>query len=105
MAMVLQSTGAYIFIILNSFIHSLMYFYYACSVLKIKIPFKHILTQMQMIQFVVGNSVAVLQVYFFGDYITMGDKICIWYHVGYTAVLFILFSRFYKKTYKKSKQQ
>ena len=107
MGMVLHSTGAWIFMILNSFIHSLMYFYYATSVLKLPLPkfFKKLITKMQMIQFIIGNSCAILQIYIYSNVIPLADKVCIMYHVVYTSILFLLFNAFYQKTYNKKGKQ
>ena len=107
MGMVLKSNGAYIFIIANSFIHSLMYCYYAMSVLKISYfnaflkQFKPILTSMQMTQFVLVNCIALIQVYCYYDIMQWADTFCILYHVFYAFILFILFNKFYTRTYKK----
>ena len=47
--------------VFNSFIHSLMYFIFHCC-LKIRVPnfFQRILTTMQITQFIVGGSIAIL---------------------------------------------
>lgn len=57
-----QSPPIWIFVVFNSFIHSLMYFYFTLSCLHIRVPqvFKKLLTSMQITQFVVGGSIAVL---------------------------------------------
>lgn len=57
-----QSPPIWIFVVFNSFIHSLMYFYYSLSCLHIRVPtiFKKSLTSMQITQFIVGGSFAVL---------------------------------------------
>lgn len=57
-----QSPPIWIFVVFNSFIHSLMYFYFSLSCLKIRVPnfFKRILTTMQITQFIVGGSIAIL---------------------------------------------
>jgi len=89
----------------NSFIHSFMYFYYTMSVLKIKVPFKWIMTAMQMMQFV--------GIYLFGFWelyhsqcLRFGDRLAIWYHAVYVMILFLLFAWFWHKTYsKKAKKQ
>eukprot|EP01084_Bolivina_argentea_P025917 48186_1 len=44
--MVTSSTGGYIFMVENSFIHTIMYFYYAMSCINIRMPGKSIITQM-----------------------------------------------------------
>ena len=96
-----KSTCGYIFVVENSFIHSIMYLYYALSVWKIKIPFKFIITMLQMIQFISGMSLGLVQIIFFGECLSTGDMITIWYHEIYVGALFVLFRQFYNKTYAK----
>ena len=99
-----RSTCGYIFVVENSFIHSIMYLYYALSVWKIKIPFKFMITILQMIQFISGMSLGIVQLVFFGECLTTGDVMTIIYHELYVGTLFVLFRGFYKKTYiKKNK--
>merc|ERR1712154_28414 len=86
-----RATCSYIFVVENSFIHSIMYLYYALSVWKIKIPFKFIITMLQMVQFVSGMSLGIVQLLWFGECLTVGDRITIWYHEIYVGLLFILF--------------
>lgn len=40
--------------VLNSFIHTIMYFYYACAAVGIKLPFKQVITSLQITQFFTG---------------------------------------------------
>merc|ERR1712228_505594 len=98
--MVTHCTGGYIFIVLNSFIHTIMYFYYAVSSINIRLPGKKIITQAQMFQFFIGNSVIIYQMYFYGDCMEWEDKVVIWYHIIYTSILLLLFKAFYSKAYK-----
>ncbi|KAL8292504.1 hypothetical protein RQP46_001116 [Phenoliferia psychrophenolica] len=56
-------TGAFpiwIFVVFNSFIHTLMYIFYTCSALKIPFPtfLKKSLTKLQITQFLIGGSLA-----------------------------------------------
>merc|ERR1712113_1239699 len=75
MVLVTQSTGGWIFVVENSFIHTIMYFYYAMSSINIRLPGKFIITQAQMIQFVIGNSLALMQMYVYGQCIRFEDKV------------------------------
>mmetsp|Transcript_18370 Transcript_18370/g.29189 ORF Transcript_18370/g.29189 Transcript_18370/m.29189 type:complete len:286 (+) Transcript_18370:46-903(+) len=101
--LVTQCTGGYLFVVENSFIHTIMYFYYAMSSINIRVPGKFIITQAQMIQFVIGNSIALVQLFGYADCMRFEDKFVISFHVIYTTCLLLLFRAFYKKTYKKSK--
>jgi hypothetical protein len=93
-----KSTAGYIFMVLNSFIHTIMYAYYALTVWKIKVPCKFVITILQMIQFVSGLSLGSFQLWTY-DCLTPSDRFCISYHLAYVSVLFWLFRRFYSKTY------
>jgi len=49
-----KDPGAHLFIILNGFIHTLLYAYYAATIANIKLPGKWVLTFLQIMQFNVG---------------------------------------------------
>mmetsp|Transcript_10511 Transcript_10511/g.15790 ORF Transcript_10511/g.15790 Transcript_10511/m.15790 type:complete len:288 (+) Transcript_10511:39-902(+) len=52
-AQLLDSTGVqWVVIVLNLFVHTIMYFYYAMAALKIKMPWKRIVTITQIVQFI-----------------------------------------------------
>ena len=98
---VYRSTGAWLFVIENSFVHSFMYFYYAMSVIGIKLRFKKYLTRMQMIQFIIGNTLAFIQMYTYRNVIPLADIIFVAGFCVYTSILFVLFGMFYQKAYRK----
>ena len=93
---------AYFGALLNSFIHVLMYSYYALSLLKILCPWKKYLTQAQLLQF------ASVMVYSVFSYLGWPEDERNWRHVSAVATqvwemasLFALFSFFYAKSYGK----
>ena len=102
--LVTQCTGGYLFVVENSFIHTIMYFYYAMSSINIRLPGKFIITQAQMIQFITGNIIALIQIFGYGECMRFEDKSVIWYHILYTSCLFLLFSTFYVENYSKKKK-
>ncbi|KID80083.1 uncharacterized protein G6M90_00g013010 [Metarhizium brunneum] len=57
-----MSAPIWVFVLVNSFIHALMYTYYTLSAFSIRVPMvvKRTLTTMQITQFVVGASYAIL---------------------------------------------
>ncbi|KAI5465842.1 GNS1/SUR4 family-domain-containing protein [Mariannaea sp. PMI_226] len=57
-----MSAPIWMFVLVNSFIHSLMYFYYTLTAFSIKVPtpIKRTLTSMQITQFLVGASYAMV---------------------------------------------
>lgn len=90
--------------LLNSWIHVLMYSYYAFALLKIPCPWKKILTQAQLFQF---TSVVVYT--FFSVQMWPKEQreskhvICAAVQVWEMTSLFVLFSFFYMKSYGKKK--
>ncbi|KAJ3413321.1 hypothetical protein HDV05_008171 [Chytridiales sp. JEL 0842] len=52
------ATATWIFVVFNSFIHTIMYLYYSLTTVGIRPPGKKYLTTMQITQFVVGGSIA-----------------------------------------------
>jgi hypothetical protein len=101
MITVTKSTGGFFFVVFNSFIHTIMYFYYASSTLGLQFSGKFIITILQMVQFLTGNSLVTAQLLLWHKCMRLEDKICIVYHVVYTSVLFYMFYQFYKQSYKK----
>ena len=112
-----RSPPIWIFVIFNSFIHSLMYFYFTLSCLKIKVPnlFKRILTSMQITQFVLGGSLAVVHAFIWYTDLTTGQATnCIGssdqalpliINVAYLTPLTALFAAFYIESYIKRVQK
>ncbi|KAI3405068.1 hypothetical protein KGF56_002153 [Candida oxycetoniae] len=116
-----QSPPIWIFVVFNSFIHSLMYFYFTLSCLHIRVPTlaKKILTSLQITQFVVGGSIAILHCFVWISDLSLGDKIeeirlisCIaspnqalpiLINVAYLTPLTALFAIFYVESYFKKK--
>mmetsp|Transcript_61782 Transcript_61782/g.98461 ORF Transcript_61782/g.98461 Transcript_61782/m.98461 type:complete len:278 (-) Transcript_61782:166-999(-) len=105
LAVTTRTTCGYIFVVENSAIHSIMYLYYALTVWRIRVPFKFMITILQMFQFVFGMSLGVVQLMWFAECLTVGDQITIWYMFVYTALLFVLFIRFYIHTYRKKRKK
>lgn len=57
-----ESPAAWLFVVLNSLVHTIMYTYYALSVVHIPVPgvLKRSLTKIQIAQFVIGGSLGAL---------------------------------------------
>ncbi|QPG73047.1 hypothetical protein FOA43_000351 [Brettanomyces nanus] len=108
-----SSPPIWIFVVFNSFIHSIMYFYFTLSCFKIKVSlrFKQCLTTLQIIQFVLGGCLAVLHMFVrYKDIITGTTQSCIntgedalaiFMNVAYLTPLTMLFAAFYIDSYKK----
>lgn len=103
-----QTHLSWIFVVLNSFIHSIMYLYYFLSVFGIRLKIKKVITTMQMTQFIVGYIM--LGLHFMYGCKFSADKnlfklqtLTISFNIGYVLVLFVLFKAFFQKEYKKRK--
>lgn len=91
--------------LLNSWIHVMMYSYYALALLKVRCPWKRYLTQAQLLQFtsVVIYSVVCMRLWP-TDQVQFKHKLCIYIQVWEMVSLFFLFSIFYRKSYSKNKK-
>lgn len=108
------SPPIWIFVVFNSFIHSIMYFYFTLCCLKIRVPmgFKQALTTLQIIQFVVGGGLAILHMFVSYTDILKGttqgcigngeEALAIYMNVLYLTPLTLLFAAFYVDSYRKS---
>jgi hypothetical protein len=84
-----------------------MYFYYTASTLKIKVPYKFLITYSQITQFCIGDPLAALYLFIPGCIKRDGAELP-WYKnerwsdtytIVYVAALVVLFSDFAKKSY------
>jgi len=98
-----RSSAGYLFIVQNSFIHTIMYTYYALSVLGYRFRLKHWITRLQMLQFTSGIGFCAYQLWAFGDCMSTADIICATFTEVYVLYLFYLFARFYQRAYAKKK--
>lgn len=55
-----HAPAGWIFVVFNSFIHTIMYFYYTLTCLGYRPTWKRILTTMQIVQFCVGNPLGLI---------------------------------------------
>ena len=95
--------GAWIFVSFNGVIHTFMYYYYACCIMKWKFPLpKKFLTLLQIFQFIFGPMSSIAYAFVDG-YMQNDAKRFGWYFQnGYVFMNLVLFLNFYRKTYMKS---
>eukprot|EP01038_Epipyxis_sp_PR26KG_P009470 gene9470-12759_t len=96
--------GGVVALVLNSFIHSLMYTYYTLAAFGYRSPLKHYLTQAQIIQFVIGIIAATPAHFIDGCTTPAQSSTLLWLQLFGVALIF-LFGSFYITSYlqKKSK--
>mmetsp|Transcript_8206 Transcript_8206/g.9413 ORF Transcript_8206/g.9413 Transcript_8206/m.9413 type:complete len:278 (+) Transcript_8206:198-1031(+) len=91
--------GSWIFVILNGFVHTIMYTYYACSLMKIRLKGKSLVTMLQIIQFFTGFYV----VFEYNNIKCVADdpnQMLAWiYNYVYVGLILLLFLNFYNKSY------
>ncbi|KAF7723873.1 hypothetical protein EC973_001545 [Apophysomyces ossiformis] len=98
-----QTQPIWIFVLFNSFVHSVMYLYYAMTCVGIHPPGKRYITSMQITQFLVGMSLAISYLFIPSCLVTPGQKFAVGINVGYLLPLTYLFVDFARKTYGKRK--
>ncbi|RKP12858.1 ELO family [Piptocephalis cylindrospora] len=92
------SSPVWIFVLFNSTVHTVMYFYYMFTALGVYIPGKQYLTRLQITQFLVGTSLA-LSYIAVPKCLTPTQKIAVWGDVLYLLPLIYLFFDFARRTY------
>ena len=97
-----EVVSMWVFLLFNSFIHTLMYYYYTMSTLKVTFPFKKILTTLQITQFVSGMPLNLY--YWWFTNMNFEQQIFIFVSSSYVFGLIYLFQQFYMKAYVKKLQ-
>lgn len=96
----------YVFVLFNSFIHTIMYYYYFLTCFGIRPSWKAIMTQAQLIQFYTGVPLSLPNI---GRSCYYKDGFISWKMIGlilidlYVCYLVVLFRDFYVKTYTTKK--
>ncbi|KAK9472717.1 GNS1/SUR4 family-domain-containing protein [Dipodascopsis tothii] len=110
------SPPIWIFVVFNSLIHTLMYFYYTLSGINVRVPraLKRALTTAQICQFVFGGSLAISHffIYYFdpsqGEYtsclVNPGQTFALFVNVAYLAPLTYLFVGFWIDSYVRNRK-
>lgn len=105
-----HSSPQWVPIVINLWVHVLMYYYYAMSALRIRIWWKKYLTTLQISQFVIDVTIIG---YAYASFIRAGfdDTVCYGTTTGAIVGLTVLFSylllfvRFYVQTYSKPRSR
>ncbi|KAI9276803.1 ELO family [Phascolomyces articulosus] len=96
-----KATPIWIFVLFNSFVHSVMYCYYAATCIGLHPPGKRYLTSIQITQFLVGMSLAISYLFVPSCLDTPGQRFAVSINVGYLLPLTYLFVDFARRTYGK----
>lgn len=117
-----HAPAGWIFVLFNSFIHTIMYFYYTLTCLGYRPTWKRILTTMQIVQFCVGNPLGLVYAVLPGclplEMIPpenvigklLGTQLrslyaCLFVNTFFISSLVILFTDFSRKTYGPKKTE
>ncbi|KAG0416460.1 Elongation of fatty acids protein sre1, partial [Dictyocoela roeselum] len=100
----------WIFISLNTFVHSIMYLYFAFTCIGIRFKYKHFITNMQIMQFLAGIVLLGMHLLFAENPLSDGvDKYAnaftVFFNLFYVVVLIVLFNGFFKRTYGDKRKQ
>lgn len=92
-------------IVANLAVHTVMYLYYGLTASGRQVPWKRVVTILQISQFVVDVAVCWwgLHMYYFGSGGCAGDLVTSWFGALLLSSYLILFVDFYLKTYVLSK--
>ena len=91
-----------VILVLNSFIHTVMYTYYTMAAFGYSSPLKHYLTQAQLTQFFMGVGVTVV-LYWVDGCLNPAQRLSLQGIHIYTVILIYLFGKFYYDSYLKKK--
>ncbi|CAG8492795.1 5090_t:CDS:2 [Acaulospora colombiana] len=97
-----KAAPIWIFVVFNSFIHSIMYAYYALTSIGFNPPGKQYLTRMQITQFLVGTSLAISYLFLDDCLINRGQVLGTYINLAYLFPLIYLFVDFARNMYSKS---
>lgn len=93
-----KSSTVFVCVILNSFIHTIMYTYYVYAALGYSSPLKHYLTSAQIIQFFTGIGLSVAT-FFHKGCLTPAQAVALGSLQLYAVYLIYLFWDFYRSSY------
>lgn len=100
MLQVSHSRVTFLFVGLNSFVHTVMYAYFALTVIGVRFRAKNLITIMQMVQFLLGICLAAPTFWLRGgECATVSQKVAVVGILLHAAYLMILFAQFYIKSY------
>lgn len=101
-----HASATFLFVGLNAGVHTVMYGYYALTVVGVRLSLKPLITIMQIVQFLIGNSLA-MPMFFLRDgrCAVPSQKLAVGACVAHAAFLIVLFAKFFRETYvdKKAK--
>lgn len=95
-----HTSVSFLFVSLNASVHTIMYSYYALTLLSIRFPLKHLITTLQMLQFVVGIVLA-LPMFLLqnAQCALLTQKLALSAIILHVLYLLYLFANFYNATY------
>lgn len=94
-----RNPGSWLFVNANSFVHFVMYGYYALTSLKVRVGWKHWITLLQIAQFLFG--MAVIYLYHQLDCFDPTQRVAMKFNLAYISALTLLFVNFAWHTYAK----
>ncbi|CAD7929739.1 unnamed protein product [Amoebophrya sp. A25] len=100
-----QVEGTWIYVVFNGFIHTVMYYYYACCIMKWPFPWKQMITNMQLLQFVSGLGVVIPYAFSAPFWSDPAKRCAFGFNYAYVLMNLTLFINFYRQTYLAKKNK
>lgn len=95
-----RSPVTFVFVGFNATVHTVMYAYYALTIVGIRLSGKSLITVMQIVQFIVGNVLAAASfILRDGACIIESQKVAIGSTIAHAFILIFLFVNFFRQTY------
>ena len=103
----IDATGIqWVVILLNLIVHTIMYFYYAMATLKIKMPWKRIVTILQILQFLIDLTASYTGIFMHSFHGRCHGTFRAAFVGCFVITSYLyLFLDFYQETYHKRKQK
>ena len=97
-----QIEGAWIFVSFNGVIHTFMYYYYACRIMKWEFPLpKQLITYLQIIQFITGLGCTVFYQFIEDIWKVPEKRFAFYFTYAFVLMNLVMFLNFFRTTYLK----
>lgn len=91
--------GTWIYVVFNGLIHTVMYYYYACCIMRWPFAWKRMITNLQLLQFVSGLCVVLPYIWVEGYWNVPEKKFAFLFNYAYVLMNLFMFINFYRQTY------
>lgn len=101
-----HASVTFVFVGLNASVHTVMYAYYALTLVGVRLGAKSLITSMQLLQFIVGIVIAIPMYWLReGRCAVISQKVSVGAFILHAIVLIKLFIDFYRRTYMQQEKK